>query len=115
MYTVHGFDSIRVAYRRYLPVERVLQTRCKSIVGVSKYDGENLQKEGIINNISVIYNGLSTPCKLKRNPFEHLNGYTHKVLCVARLSPQKRWIYFWMSRLVYRNMHLFGLEISMNI
>ena len=90
VYTVHGFDSIRVAYRRYLPVERVLQTRCKSIVGVSKYDGENLQKEGIINNISVIYNGLSTPCKLKRNPFEHLNGYTHKVLCVARLSPQKK-------------------------
>ena len=84
-------------------------------MGVSKYDGENLQKEGIINNISVIYNGLSTPYKLKRNPFEHLNGYTHKVLCVARLSPQKKVDLFLDVASRLPQYALFGLEISMNI
>lgn len=38
IYTVHGFDSIRIAYRKYLPLEKVLQYQCSAIVGVSNYD-----------------------------------------------------------------------------
>jgi len=38
VYTVHGFDSIRLAYRAFLPLERLLQYRCKAIVAVSNYD-----------------------------------------------------------------------------
>jgi hypothetical protein len=58
VYTVHGFDSIRLAYRKYLPVERFLQDRCKAIVAVSRYDEDNLKNEHIIQNIKRVYNGI---------------------------------------------------------
>jgi glycosyltransferase involved in cell wall biosynthesis len=58
VYTVHGFDSIRMAYRKFLPLERCLQTRCKAIVAVCHYDEDNLKAEGITRNVSCIYNGL---------------------------------------------------------
>ena len=90
VYTVHGFDSIRIAYRRYLPLERSLQGRCKAIVGVSKYDGRNLQEEGIQRNVRVVYNGISAPCGLGHDPFTGMKGYARKVLCIARLSPPKK-------------------------
>ena len=89
VYTVHGFDSIRVAYRKYLPIERFLQTRCRSIVGVSEYDKRNLLKERITSNVCVVYNGVSIPYRLKCDPFERMKGYVRKVLCIARLSPPK--------------------------
>ena len=38
IYTVHGFDSIRLSYKIFLPLERLMQNRCSSIVGVSNYD-----------------------------------------------------------------------------
>ena len=38
VYTIHGFDSIRVAFRQFLPIERIMQRRCAAIVGVSQYD-----------------------------------------------------------------------------
>lgn len=91
IYTVHGFDSIRVAYRKYLPIEKALQNRCQAIVGVSKYDEANLQKEGIKNNVSCIYNGVSLPVDITHdNPFSHIKNYKGKVLCIARLAPPKR-------------------------
>lgn len=89
VYTVHGFDSIRIAYRRYLPVEKLLQNCCRAIVGVSLYDRENLLEEGIKNNVQVVYNGISVPCRLEENPFRNMREYRCKVLCIARLSPQK--------------------------
>ena len=42
VYTVHGFDSIRIAQRKYLFLEKMLQFRCRTIIGVSKYDEDNL-------------------------------------------------------------------------
>lgn len=91
LYTVHGFDSIRIAYRKYLPIEKMLQNRCQAIVGVSKYDEGNLKREGITNNVSCIYNGVSLPVDFTHeNPFSHIIGYKGKVLCIARLTPPKR-------------------------
>ena len=55
IYTVHGFDSIRLAYRPFLFLERMLQYRCKAIIGVCKYDMDNLIKEKITNNVGYIY------------------------------------------------------------
>lgn len=89
VYTVHGFDSIRIAYRKFLLVEQKLQNCCKAIVGVSKYDKENLIAEGIINRVKCIYNGIQKPNVLLQDPFQKINGYPHKILCVARLSPPK--------------------------
>ncbi len=57
VYTVHGFDSIRLAYRKYLPIEKLLQNKCKAIVAVSRYDENNLKAEHITNNVKCVYNG----------------------------------------------------------
>lgn len=89
VYTVHGFDSIRVAYRKYLPIEKSLQNRCRAIIGVSKYDERNLRSEGISNHVGMIYNGIVEPLHLNNALFQDLGKYSRKVLCIARLAPPK--------------------------
>ncbi|WP_251623258.1 glycosyltransferase [Odoribacter lunatus] len=56
VYTVHGVDSIRVAFRKFLPLEKFLQKRCHTIVRGSEYD-KKLLCEGITNNVELVYNG----------------------------------------------------------
>ena len=58
VYTVHGFDSIRVANRFFLPVERFLKKWCTRVVGVSRYDERNLIAEGITEKVTYVYNGI---------------------------------------------------------
>lgn len=58
VYTVHGFDSIRVANRFFLPLEKALKGWCARIVGVSRYDERNLIAEGIRTKIACVYNGI---------------------------------------------------------
>lgn len=91
VYTVHGFDSIRIAYRKFLPLERALQNRCAAIVGVSKYDENHLLFERIRNNVTTIHNGLNQSPPLESDPFKDLGtrDYSGTVLCIARLAPPK--------------------------
>lgn len=89
VYTVHGFDSIRLAYRKFLPLEKMLQFRSSAIVGVSRYDEKNLHSEGINHNVGCIYNGIYEPTTLHEDPFSKLRNYKGIVLCIARLSPPK--------------------------
>lgn len=89
VYTVHGFDSIRIAYRKFLPLEKLLQKKCAAIAGVSRYDEKNLIAEGITRNVSTVYNGIYKPAPLASAPFDQIKGYEGKVLCIARLAPPK--------------------------
>lgn len=89
VYTVHGFDSIRIAHHKFLPLERFLQKKCAAIVGVSKYDEHNLKAEKINNNVSTVYNGIYIPKAIYCNPFAKINRRNGIVLCIARLSPPK--------------------------
>lgn len=89
VYTVHGFDSIRLAYRKFLPLEKILQKRCSAIVGVSEYDRIHLLEEGINNNVGLVYNGIPLPKSIEKGPFTFAEKYKKKILCIARLSPQK--------------------------
>lgn len=90
VYTVHGFDSIRVAFRKFLPIERALQHRSRAIVAVSNYDKHNLENEGINNNIVTIHNGLQKPCIAIEPGHKALfERYGKVVLCIARLSAPK--------------------------
>ena len=89
IYTVHGFDSIRLAFRKLLPIERMMQDYCAAIVGVSNYDKKNLKRERITKNVSVIYNGVPAPMAANNIAWDIPSKYKHKVLCIARLSPQK--------------------------
>lgn len=90
VYTVHGFDSIRIAYKKLLPIEKIMQFFCNTIVGVSKYDVENLLKCNISHNVKLVYNGI----KEQSTTVEHLTyireQYPNIVLCIARNDPQKR-------------------------
>lgn len=90
IYTVHGFDSIRVAYRNLLFIERIMQKRCAAIVGVSQYDTNNLHGEGISNNISLVYNGIAITTEDKELPITIPPTYEKTVMCIARVSMPKR-------------------------
>ena len=93
VYTVHGFDSIRLAYRKFLPIERLMQYACKSIVGVSKYDDYYMRKEKITKNVSYVYNGIQTPNPSQNLTFPIPASYKKTILCIARLSPPKKVTY----------------------
>ena len=90
IYTVHGFDSIRLAHRKFLPIERFMQRACKAIVGVSKYDEKNLLEENISWNVSCIYNGISKPIIYASLSLPIPKSYKKTVLSIARLAPPKR-------------------------
>lgn len=90
VYTVHGFDSVRLAFRKFLPIERFLQHFCKAVVGVSKYDEKNLLAEGIKNNVSTVYNGISIPDCSQISDIEVFNQGKKIVLAIARVFPQKK-------------------------
>lgn len=90
VYTVHGFDSIRLAFRKFLPIEKCLQYFCKAVVGVSKYDEMNLISEGIKNNVLTVYNGISVPNCSNISDREVFNEGKKIILAIARVFPQKK-------------------------
>lgn len=89
IYTVHGFDSIRLAYRKFLPIERFMQRFCKAIVGVSNYDVQNMQHERINRRVFTIHNGLKQNNSLENITFPFFST-KKKILCIARVAPPKR-------------------------
>ena len=99
VYTVHGFDSIRVAHRKMLPLEKFMQNFCHSIVGVSKYDYANLFNEGIRRNVSVVYNAITRPESAEYSMRKFFEKYDKTVLAIARLSyPKTHDIFIEVSR-----------------
>lgn len=90
VYTVHGFDSVRLAFRKFLPIERCLQHFCKAIVGVSKYDEGNLLQEKIRRNVATIYNGISVPNNQNLAEITQFNSTKPIVLAIARVAAPKR-------------------------
>ncbi len=89
VYTVHGFDVVRTAHRKFLPVEKFFQKYAGAIVPVSKYDEKNLFAEGIKNNVKTIYNGIDKNLISPEKNFPVKINEEKKVLCIARISPQK--------------------------
>ncbi len=90
VYTVHGFDSIRVAHRKMLPLEKIMSHFCASIVGVSQYDYNNLINEGITNNVSYIYNGISRPEINNLPEIKEFSLHKKNILAIARVFPPKK-------------------------
>lgn len=106
VYTVHGFDSIRKGFRKFLFVEKLLKNRAARIVGVSKYDIEGLNEEGISHNVNLVYNGVidhsgedwiineEDPIIEKLEYIKSQSSYTHIVMCISRISAQKKFDLF---------------------
>ncbi len=89
VYTVHGFDSIRLAHRTFLWPERIMQWRCKFIAAVSKYDKKNLLNENIKHKVTTVYNGNPIP-KIEPNlSFNIPSKYEKTILCIARMEKPK--------------------------
>lgn len=99
IYTVHGFDSMRVAFRKFLFVEKLLAKRAYKIIGVSRYDFQGMHEENINGRLDVIYNGIPDfregcpNTDLDQMLVGKLSGiskqYKKTVMCVARISKQK--------------------------
>jgi glycosyltransferase involved in cell wall biosynthesis len=90
VYTVHGFDSIRRVYRKFLPLERLLQYRCRAIAAVSHYDVKTLREEGITHNVFCVPNGVN-PRKKTPKPLNLPPHFKKKILCIARVpAPEKK-------------------------
>ncbi|NDW09239.1 glycosyltransferase [Dysgonomonas sp. 520] len=101
VYTIHGIDSVRKAFRKYLVFERCLQKRSASVIGVSKYDIECLKEEGITHNLSLVYNGVIDHSGEKANApkfgpeLERIKReYAKVIMCISRISPQKNFPLF---------------------
>lgn len=94
VYTVHGFDSLRIAFRKFLPIEKLLQNQCKAIVGVSHYDTHNMRIEQITHALHTIYNGINVELQLPPTPSILPQGYDKMVLCIARIAPPKNFELF---------------------
>lgn len=91
VYTVHGFDSIRLNYRVFLPLEKVLQHFCGAIIAVSEYDKSHLLQEGIYKNVSVIHNGVYGRNENEESPVPLWYDKDKKIiLTIARIAPPKK-------------------------
>lgn len=103
IYTVHGFDSIRIANRKFLFIEKLLKKFTRKIVAVSDYDFKMLKQEGIVGNTVTIYNGIEDCSILKFNKIlsneikyqlEELKKNHFVIMAIARISPQKKFDLF---------------------
>lgn len=99
VYTVHGFDTVRLANRRFLPLEKMMQHRCSSIVSVSKYDERNLKTENITKNLTTVYNGATVPAFNSGMSFGIPAKYRKTVLCIARICyPKNHLLYMEVAK-----------------
>jgi glycosyltransferase involved in cell wall biosynthesis len=89
VYTIHGFDTVRVAHRKFLFIEKFFQRWSGATVAVSKYDEKNIIKEGITKNVNIIYNGIGhkSISPAKTLPFEIKES--KKIITIARIMPPK--------------------------
>ncbi len=97
-YTMHGFDQIRVANRKFLPLEILAKYLCKKIIAVSAYDLQNLKMYGITNT-KLIQNGISDKKKEYQDKkiVDKIISFSAKksiILSVSREAKPKRFDLF---------------------
>lgn len=89
VYTIHGFDQIRIAHKKFLPIEKLFQKYSGANVPVSNYDKNNMLDCGITNKIKVIYNGINSLNIKSEKKFPVNIKESKKVLTIARIAPPK--------------------------
>jgi glycosyltransferase involved in cell wall biosynthesis len=101
VFTVHGFDTILYANRKFLFLEKIMERLCGRLVAVSEYDEKHLRASGI-SNCQTIYNGISLRKGGNFHAEDRVANVLRKarragnklVLSVARISKQKRFDLF---------------------
>lgn len=101
VYTVHGFDSVRKGFPKFLFVEKLLKNWVARIVGVSRYDVDCLKEEGIEKKVALVYNGLmdhSIEAPIHDIITQKLDSirtkYPKVIMCISRISKQKKFDLF---------------------
>lgn len=95
VYTMHGYDQLKIANRVFLGFDAALKRRCAAVVAVSDYDRAHMQKDGY----SPVYipNGVREVATMPQAPAEAIERISQikrqklfLVLAIARDSPPKR-------------------------
>lgn len=101
--SMHGFDCIRMAHKKFIVVERIFQHRAARIVAVGGHDVNVLKIEGIDKNVDMVYNGIMDYTKINfdEKDFrlvptikEIKQKYRSVIMCIARISGQKKFDLF---------------------
>ncbi|MCR4939984.1 MAG: glycosyltransferase family 4 protein [Treponemataceae bacterium] len=99
VYTVHGFDTIRVRNRIFLPLEKIMQKKCGAIIPVSEYDYKNLRTEGITHKLTLIRNAVpdtpafsehELPLQIKEPLLKAKAEGKKIIMTIARIALPKR-------------------------
>ena len=88
IYTVHGFDIVRLKHKIFVPLMQILQHVTDATVAVSKYDYNALEECNIRKRIHYIYNGVTLPSDKPNDELEKMTG-EKIVMTLARLTEQK--------------------------
>lgn len=102
VYTMHGFDSVRKAFPKFMCIEKALGSRVAKFIGICKYDIRCMTEAGIKNDFTLIYNGVEDNSKEipvagdeLTNELDRIKSkYSKIVMCIARISHQKRFDLF---------------------
>lgn len=94
VYTVHGFDTIRTAHRKFLFIEKAMKNLCGALVPVSEYDKNMMNLEGFNKNIHVIHNGIDDKTIIKKTDLPIKIKESIKIITIARICPPKRFDMF---------------------
>jgi glycosyltransferase involved in cell wall biosynthesis len=115
VYTIHGFDSIRIAYRKFLFIEKLLSAGARYVVGVSQYDYNNFIFEKMNSkNLAYIYNGTIDYSQqiakyedtVKQIIHELKSKYDFLVLSIARLKEPKKFDLFCEIALLLKSQNI---------
>ncbi len=103
VYTVHGFDSIRVAFRKFLFLERLLSRKTGAIAVVSRDDLEGMKAEKIHGHMDCVYNGVEDfSCNVPDVQTDSTAAFLQKlkekydrvIISIARIAPPKDFTLF---------------------
>ena len=102
--TMHGVDSVKKGFSKFLILEKRLKNRAAKIIAVSQYDVEGLQEIGISDNVELVYNGVidhtleKSQSKADINIINKFNtlkdSYSKIIVCISRISKQKKFDLF---------------------
>ena len=59
VYTMHGYDQLRVENRKLLAADKALRARCGAVVAVSRLDADAMERDGY--HVILIPNGVPDP------------------------------------------------------
>lgn len=101
--TMHGIDSVKKGFRKFLIVEKLLKNRAAKIVAVSQYDVDGLKEVDISENVELVYNGvidhslegeLPTRDDITDKLLAIKQKYSKIIICISRISKQKKFDLF---------------------